>query len=265
VPSSCNALNSRTRSANRGPALLLLVAALAALAGCGEEAAARRQRAEARVLKRQIENLKDMIQSTSERRLVRQDWLAVAVDEAAVKAVIEAGLPQEGEVADRFRVRVETAEVSFTSGSSLVRLRAHVVDEKTPGRQADVIYQGGLDDIEVSADGLLRTRVLIDNVDLAEGQASADASGVASMAVKLAGQNLEILQGLIPDLSIPVRLQQNLAIEGLADGPVQVDPGELPVNAAVARVLPLSGRLWVFLEVKFGPWRERPASPGQTG
>jgi len=245
-------------------AFLLLVPSLLALAGCGEEAAARRKRAEARVLKRQIENLKDMIQSTSEKKLVRQDWLAVAVDESAVKSVIEAGLPQEGEVADRFRVRVETAEVSFSSGASLVRLRAHVVDEKTPGRQADVVYQGGLDDIEVSPDGRLRTRVLIDNVELAEGQeGTGDASSLASMAVKLAGQNLEILQSLIPDLGIPVRLEQNLAIEGLGDGPVQVDPGELPVSATVARVLPLSGRLWVFLEVKTGPWRERPASPGE--
>src|SRR4030095_17030384 len=108
-----------------------------------------------------------MIQSTSEKRLVRQDWLAVAIDESAVKTVIEAGLPQEGLVAERFRVRVERAEVSFRSGASLVRLRAHVVDEKTAGRQADVVYEGGLDDIEVSRDGRLRTRVLIDNVDLA--------------------------------------------------------------------------------------------------
>ena len=54
-------------------------------------------------------------------------------------------------------------------------------------------------------------------------------------------------------------LQQNLAIEGLGDGPVQVDAGELPVTATVARVLPLSGRLWVFLEVKDGPLaRHRP-------
>ena len=90
------------------------------LAGSSKEAAARRKRAEARVLKRQIENLRDMIQSTSEKRLVSQDWLAVAVDETAVKTVIEAGLPQEGVVARRFRVRVEAAEVSFRSGASLV-------------------------------------------------------------------------------------------------------------------------------------------------
>jgi hypothetical protein len=257
-------LNSRALRRVEGAALLL--ATLLPLAGCGEEAADRRRRAEGRVLKRQIENLKEMIQSTSEKRLVRQDWLAVAIDESAVKTVIEAGLPQEGLVAERFRVRVERAEVSFRSGASLVRLRAHVVDEKTAGRQADVVYEGGLDDIEVSRDGRLRTRVLIDNVDLAEGQqAVADASGVASMAVKLAGRNLEILQGLIPDLAIPVRLEQTIAIDGLGDGPVQVDPGELPVDATVARVLPLSGRLWVFLEVKTGPWRERQATIGEGG
>ena len=84
-----------------------------------------------------------------------------------------------------------------------------------------------------------------------------NARGIAAVAEHLAGRNLEMLQGRIPDLAIPVRLQQNLSIDGLGDGPVQVDPGELPVRAAVARVLPLSGRLWVFLDVKIGPWRER--------
>ena len=48
-----------------------------------------------------------MIQATSEKRLVAADWLAVAVDEAAVKSVIEAGLPQEAVVASRFHVRCE--------------------------------------------------------------------------------------------------------------------------------------------------------------
>ena len=33
-------------------------------------------------------------------------------------------------------------------------------------------------------------------------------------------------------------------------------PVEIPVNATVARVLPLSGRLWVFLDVQTGPWRK---------
>lgn len=226
---------------------------------CGEDAAARRRRAEARVLKRQIESLQEMVQATREKRLVDQGWLAVAVDETAVKSVIEAGLPQEAVLARRFRVRVEAAEVIFRSGASLVNLKAHVTDERSPDRQAEVVYQGGLDDITVSGDGRLQTRVLIDNVELSEAKAAgSDASRLASVAETLAGRNLEMLQGLIPALAIPVKLQQNLSIDGLGDGPVQVDPGDLPISARVARVLPWSGRLWIFLDVKAGPWRERP-------
>src|SRR5262245_47990142 len=263
-------MGSLRRGAGRAPAFLLLPALLLTLAGCSEEAAARRRRAEGRILKRQIDNLKDMIQSTSEKRLVREDWLAVAVDETAVKAVIEAGLPQEVVVAKRFRVRVEAADVSFRSGASLVRLRANVVDESSPDRRANVAYEGGLDDISVSPDGRLQTRVLIDSVELvgveAGGVHGSAASGLAGLMTQLAGQNLEMLQGFLPDLAIPVRLQQTLTIDGLGDGPVEVAPGELPVHASVARVLPLSGRLWVFLDVKVGPWRARPpGSPPKAG
>ncbi len=237
----------------------LLPGLVLALTACGDDVAALRRRAEARVLERQIENLREMIESASANRLLKQDWLAIAVDETAVKSVIEAGLPLEAVIAKRYRVRVDTAEASFRSGASLVRLHAKVVDEQSD-RHADVVYQGGLDDIAVSVDGRLRTRILIDHVEIPELHAGGtDASALAGIAGQLAGRNLETLQAMVPAVAIPVRLQQSLSIDGLGDGPVQVDPGELPVQASVARVLPLSGRLWVFLEVKAGPWRERTA------
>jgi len=244
--------------------LAVVCAVALPLVACGEDLAARRRRAEGRVLKRQNENLREMIQATSEKRLVAQDWLAVAVDEAAVKSVIEAGLPQEAVVASRFHVRVEAAEVSFRSGAGLVKLQARVTDQKSPDRKGSVVYQGGLDDITISPEGRLETRVLIDQVEVPEAEAAGtDASFLRSVVEDLAGRNLEALQDLIPVLAIPVKLQQSLAIEGLGDGPVQVDPGDMPVAGKVARVLPLSGRLWVFLEVKVGPWRER-AAPGAS-
>jgi hypothetical protein len=244
----------------RAAALAAVLAQL--LAGCGEDLAARRLRRDARRLTRQNENLRQMIQATSERRLVAAEWLAVAVDEAAVKTVIEAALPQEADIGERWHVQVVKAEVSFRSGSNLVKLDAQVTDKSSPDRIAYVVYEGGLDDIEVGADGRLETRVLIDGVELPAARAAgADAAQLASIASQLAGQNLETLQGLLPAVAIPVRLQQNIAIEGLGDGPVQVDAGELPVKATVARVLPLSGRLWVFLDVEMGPWRDITASP----
>ena len=235
-----------------------LTAALAlSLLACGEDAATRSLRAEARRLERQNETLRNLIQATTEKRLVAAHWLAVAVDEAAVKTVIEATLPQEVDVSERWHVRVEKAEVSFRSGASLVKLDARVTDRKNPERLAHVVYAGGLDDIKVGVSGLLESRVLIDGVELPETWAAgADTSQLGEVASQFAGQNLEVLQGLVPEVAIPVRLRESIRVDGFGDGPVQVDPGEIPVNATVARVLPLSGRLWVFLDVQTGPWRK---------
>jgi hypothetical protein len=253
---------------------LATAAAALSLLACEEDLGARRRRLEKRILERQNENLREMIQATSEKRLVAQDWLAIAVDETAVKAVIEAGLPQEAVVAQRFHVLLEAAEVSFRSGASFVKLQGRVTDGKRPDRNVTVVYQGGLDDMKISPEGRLETRVLIDSVEVPEAQAGGqDASLLAGIAEELAGRNLEALQGLVPELAIPVRLQESLAIDGLGDGPVQVEPGVLPVAGKIARVLPLSGRLWVFLEVKVGPWSARaapaaspsPATGGKAG
>jgi hypothetical protein len=107
---------------------------------------------------------------------------------------------------------------------------------------------------------------MVDHIEVPAAQTGGkDSRAIAALAEQLAGRNLQALENMVPPVAIPVRLQQTLAIEGLGDGPVQVRPGELPVQAAVARVVPLSGRLWVFLDVKAGPWRQRavaaPAEP----
>lgn len=239
----------------------LSLALLLPLLACGEDDAARRRRADAKVLRRQVESLQDLITALRSNRLIDERWLAVSVDEPAVAALIQAGLPQEALIADRFRVRVESAEVAFRSGTGLVRLRAKVADQKSD-RRAEVFYQGGLDDIVVTPDGRLRTRVVVDHIDVPQAQAAGVDSGtIADLAEQLAGQNLRALENMVPPVAIPVRLQQTLAIEGLGDGPVQVRAGELPVSGTVARVVPLSGRLWVLLDVKVGAWRPRGSAP----
>ena len=236
---------------------------LAMLCGCGEDLAAGRRRVEARVLARQIENLREMKTALSAKRLVSEQWLAIVADEAAVRSVIEAGLPQEMTVG-RFRVLVHRAEVSFSSGSNRVRLNARVTDTRSPDRVADVVYQGGLDDIVVSG-GKLTTRVLIDDIDVPQVQTGGDDASLLTMAAdQLAGQNLERLQALIPPVAIPVKVEERIAVPGLGDGPVEVDPAEVPLNVKVARVIPLSGRLWVFLDVSVGAWRKTSALPSPS-
>jgi hypothetical protein len=238
------------------------LAIFVAVPGCREDQAAQRLRTQARVLRRQIDSLSEMKVAAGENRLVAENWLAIAVDEAAVRSMIDAGLPQETLVADRFRVHVHRAEVTFSNGTSLVRLNARVSDTESPGRFADVVYEGGLDDIAVAANGEMSARVLVDSIDVPQAQTGgADAPLLAAATEQLAGQNMEALQGLVPPVVIPVKLQQKIAIDGFGDGPVQVEAAELPVSVKVARVLPLSGRLWIFLDVRVGPWRKVAPSP----
>jgi len=252
------------RVSRRAALAVTAVGILAMLCGCGEDLAAGRRRVQARVLARQIENLREMKTALSAKRLVSEQWLAIAADEAAVRSVIEAGLPQEMTVG-RFRVLVHRAEVSFSSGSNRVRLNARVTDTRSPDRVADVVYQGGLDDIVVSG-GKLTTRVLIDDIDVPQVQTGgAEASLLTVAADQLAGQNLERLQALIPPVAIPVKVEERIAVPGLGDGPVEVDPAEVPLNVKVARVIPLSGRLWVFLDVSIGAWRKTaPPTPSPS-
>ena len=225
------------------------------LVACGDDAAARQRRAEARVLQRQVETLREIRDAARERRLVDPGWVAVAVDERAVQSIIQAGLPLETVVASRFRVKVDAAEVSFRSGTGLVRFKGEVVDTEG-GLSARVVSHGGHDDIVVGGDGRLRTRALIDNVEVPTAQAQgSDAPALAQVAEALAGGNLQELQDRVPALAIPVRMQQSVAVPGLREGPVRIEGGELPFQATVRRVLPLSGRLWVFLEVRSGPAR----------
>ena len=241
------------------------LALFVALPACREDQAAQRRRAQAKILRRQIDSLGEMRVAAREKRLVDERWLAIAVDEAAVRSVIDAGLPQETLVADRFRVHVHRAEVTFSSGTSLVRLNARVSDTRSPDRFADVVYEGGLDDIAVAADGEMSARVLVDSIDVPQAQTGgADAPLLAAATDELAGQNLETLQSLVPPVAIPVKLQEKIAVDGFGDGAVQVEAAELPVSVKVARVLPLSGRLWVFLDVSVGPWRKIAASPSAS-
>lgn len=249
---------------SRASCLVLACALVAPALACREDPAARRQRAEAQVLDRQNRNLRELIAATREQRLLSPEWIVAAVDEAAVEAILGASLPQQA-VIGRFRVLVESADVSFQGGTSLVALQAQVSDERSPDRRASVLFQGGLDDITISPDGHLETRVLVDYVEVPEIQAArVDAGFLGAVVNELAGRSLDAVQRLVPPISIPVRFERNLAFDGRSEGRVQVDAGDLPVVASVARVLPLSGRLWIFVDATVGPWQARPAQASTT-
>jgi hypothetical protein len=240
------------------PRLVVGITLSASFAACGRgDEHGARLRAEKQLLERQIAGLKELVAAAEGGTLTKPEQLLVAADEATVQGLLAATLPQERVVADRFRVRLERATVQFRASQGLVLLsgRASFVD--SPGSFVEVTLEGGLEDVKVrEASGTLVGRIAVYHLAVARASAAgADSSTMRALAEGLGRERLESLSALAPPLEIPIRLEESVAFKGFEDGPVSVRPGSLPVRASVARVLALSGRLWVVLDVGAGPWR----------
>ncbi len=93
------------------------------LGGCQrEDRGAARARAEEAVILHQIRGLQELVRAAESRTLTDADQIAVAIDDKLVAGLIAASLPLERDVAGRFQVRIEKAEVEFRSARSLVSL-----------------------------------------------------------------------------------------------------------------------------------------------
>ena len=244
------------------PTALLLAAAV--LTGCGDSGAGRaRYHAREAVLRREIQGLKDVIAETEQGKpLLPEGHLVVAVHERLVGELLRAGLPQEADV-DRYRVRVERAEVSFRGKYSLVTLDGSVSVRGRPSLSGAIRVFGGLDRLELDpATGTLRARVGIDYVDVERAAGLEDLLG-GRMLEQVGEKGRETLRALLPPIEIPVRLEPNLSFDEVSQGPVAIQGARLPLQVTVSQVLALGGRLWVSLEARPGafqktPWKRRP-------
>lgn len=245
-----------TRHSFRLKSLLLAVATLA-LACRRYDTESALARAEKNVLERQIAGLRDVVALAEKGPLLPKDAIAVAVDEALVRDLIAVSLPLEQIVAERYKVRIERAEVSFVSQESVVRLHGRVSSLTAPETFVDLMLLGGIDTLEVDAQsGRLRGAVVLDHFEVRRASAAgAESRTVAALVEELGRERLEAFKTLVPRIEIPVRLDQRLVLKGPGDGPVSVRAGELPLHVAVARVLPVAGRLWVLLDVSIGAWK----------
>jgi hypothetical protein len=99
---------------------------------------------------------------------------------------------------------------------------------------------------------------LIADVDLAHFEVLDTSLGdiAADVLESLVTENKDAFKGLIDAVEIPVHLKQAVDIEGLDEGVVVARAGALPVEIAVAEVIPVRERLWVLLDAKAGPWTD---------
>ena len=240
------------------PAKHLSLALLVASSLCGcqrrESAEVVLQRTAETVLLKQIEDLKSLVAKAEAGQVETRDRIAIGIHEDTSKALLDASLPQEQVVGDRVRVRIESARPIFQGNNALLLFQASAVGLKT-GASARLELGGRLVNFTV-VEGRLKADVELVHFKVIESSLAELGSGVLESLVQ---ENLPALAKVTPDLEIPVSLDHSISIGGLDAGVVQAKGGVLPLSMSVAEVIPVNRRLWLFLEVKAGPWKGKAA------
>jgi len=236
----------------------MLIAAILAM-GCHrrEPPEAVEARSTAAFRRSQIASLEQLLAQAERGELVTTDDIAIGISEDAVKSLLNASLPQEQVIAQRLRVRIETATPVFRGNKAGLLFLATVSSVDAPGAQATLELGGSLEQFRLEQGKLL--------AQVALGHFAVKQSSLGDLAADaldgLVRANAALLQGAIPPIEIPVQLEQAIKIDGLTEGAVVAKPGVLPLAVSVSHVIPVSGRLWVLLQAKAGPWQPASSQP----
>ena len=179
----------------------------------------------------------------------------VGVDERLVQSLVSTLVPADYVIAERYRVRVEQASVTFEDGLALVRLegRASLVGAEEDVF-ADVSVYGDLDveRTQQRAD-VLRTRIRLLAVDAREVAVMVKTPRAKQMVEDLGKARLEEFAALASTLEIPVRQSYSLQVPAAGPrGAVRIDAAEIPVQLSVLDVTAFHGRLWVSMAAAVG-------------
>ena len=225
-----------------------------AMSGCGradDGAAAGDLRAQRVVLEREVEGLRAVVNRLERGEpLLPADDVVVAIDEAFVRDLVLAQLPFDADV-DRFHVRLTDVDVQFR-GSPTLQLHGRIQVRDQPDVTAAVSLFGALDDIRVDGDrSTLRATLAADHLTIAE------ATGLAAY---LSGETLNELARRVrietsrqlPEVRIPVSVQQAIDLPAVSEGPVRLAASRLPLSVAISQVVAARGRLWISVHVASG-------------
>lgn len=206
----------------------------------------------------QIEELKALAARAEAGKLQTLDRIAIGLSEETAKALLDVSLPQEQVLGDRVRVRIEKAQPLFRGTNALLLFEAAAEGLKT-GAKARLELGGRLVNFHVR-EGRLKADVELVHFKVLDSSLADLGSGVLERLVQ---DNLPALARLTPDLEVPVQLERAIHIGGLDAGVVMAKGGTLPLAMSVAEVIPANQRLWIFLDVKAGPWQA--AAKGTKG
>jgi len=241
-----------------GAALAVFLLAAAVVTGaCRTDPGPQRVIAQETALGRQIEGLRELIATAERGSLIPSDRVVIAVDEQLVRALAQLALPREEVIGDRFRVRLEKADVRFRDKWGSVRLDGRVRPAEGSGGDvfAELSVFGLMDAVVVDpATGVLSGKVTPLGFEIRRVGLYGDTATGRRMLEAFGRTRLQELSSLTFPVSFPVRLEQEISLGGLADGPVRIHAAKVPLEFSVRDVSAHGQRLWVTVDVRGGTW-----------
>lgn len=232
-------------------AALLVTATIASACGPSEEEV--QYEARKAELERRVQGLQELVASAEKGSLIPTDRFFVGVGEDLVENLFRSQLPLEQPLEDRFVVRLESADMEFDDKYGAVRIAGSIHPVKHPSRQVALRIEGGLGEASIDpATGILRVRVAIDHIDIAEAGGLERLLGRGVIRF-LGGKGRELLEEAIPPIEVPVTLERAVPVPAVEQGGVRFAALEVPLEVSVEQVLAVGGKLWVSFDADVGP------------
>lgn len=245
---------SRRLASARGPAVLAAGTALAAALLSCKDAGAPRPSPEEAVLVRQQSGLRGLIAAARGGPLIPFEHVLVVLDEKLVRRLLASATPYERVVADKYRVRVDSASVRFADGFALVRLdgRASLANRSEQDVFADVSVFGGLDVVDLDpTSGILRGRVTVIAFEARRVGILGREAPARRLVEALSRERIEEFNVLASDLEVPVRLEREVTIPEVGpEGDIHIPAATVPLRVWVEDVKAFRGKLWVSVGVE---------------
>jgi hypothetical protein len=227
------------------------VISLLVAAGCHPVGLVQRPPIEEVLLERRQQGLRSLIADARDGTLVPFEQALVVVSESLVQNLIEATLPIEQVLADRYRVRVESARVQFQEGFGQVQLRGRASLVNDPNTAAEIDVYGAIDVVDLDPKtGVLRGRVTILAVETQRVDVIGVSAPVRRLVDDLSREQLKTFEPLLDRVDIPVRLEQELLVPALDQSGVRIAEASLPLEATVVDVKAFHGKLWICATAK---------------
>ena len=203
------------------------------------------------VLERQQQGLKVLIAAAKEGRLIPFEQVLVTVSQELVQGLIEATLPYEQDLAERYRVRVESVHVAFEDGFALVQLRGRASLVSDAQTSAEIHLYGGIDVVDLDPEtGILRGRVTIFALETQRVSLVGVPAPVRRLVDDLGREQLKVFEPLLNSIEIPVRLEQKVDVPAVNQAGIKIAAASLPLQAAVVDVKAFRGKLWICASAK---------------